>query len=152
MIALQGSVGLIRGVVSLIYINKDAIVNDDHPYTILKDIAKRRLESELVGAYAQLSADVTEARVLRLRGNARDYRANQWRQANTMQLRKLEKFSNFSQEEIQGILVEFKKLQDRKRAAKTNSLSQALPKLDGRNRLVTAHRRTTVNLAPEMMN
>jgi len=79
MIALQGSVGLIRGVVSLIYINKDAIVNDDHPYTILKDIAKRRLESELVGAYAQLSADVTEARVLRLRGNARDYRANQWR-------------------------------------------------------------------------
>jgi Ca2+-binding EF-hand superfamily protein len=114
----EGSIALIRGVLSLLFICEKSVKNQEHPATILKYLAVNRVAAQLPFIYDELISEVTPARVTRLRKQARDYRAKQWKECGRLTLKKLETASRFSQEEIKVFQDEFNRVLDKKRRSK----------------------------------
>lgn len=120
----QGSIALIRGVVSLILISEKAVKNNTHPLQILKLLNENRIAPQVQEAYKTLLNEITSLRVERLRKMATDFRAKQWMDCERIVVRKLANASKFSNEEIQRLQEQFIKLM------KDMQGSQTSPKRD----------------------
>lgn len=114
----EGSIALIKGVVSLLFICEKSLKNQEHPATILKYLAVNRVAAQLPFIYDELAGQITQARVVRLRKQARDYRAKQWKNCGRLTLKKLATASKFTQEEIKVFQDEFNRVLDKKRKTK----------------------------------
>mmetsp|Transcript_23950 Transcript_23950/g.42417 ORF Transcript_23950/g.42417 Transcript_23950/m.42417 type:complete len:607 (+) Transcript_23950:1496-3316(+) len=114
----EGSIALIRGVVSLLFICEKSLKNQEHPAVILKYLAVNRIAAQLPFIYDEVKLQITTTRVTRLRKQARDYRAKQWRNCGRLTLKKLESASKFSQEEIKVFQDEFNRVLEKKRMTK----------------------------------
>jgi Ca2+-binding EF-hand superfamily protein len=132
----EGSIALIRGVVCLAYLCEDSIRAGKHPTAIHRELSQRCVEKELRIKYPKLRIQVTAVRVERLRRQARDYRAYQWRFNKTMILRRLEFASRFSKPELLHFQAEFNSILQAKRVAEDKD----------RNRQLSSSRRKTVTL------
>ena len=132
----EGSIALIKGVVSCVSISMAAIINQEHPIQVLKILAQSRISVQLEVTYAEVSEQITPKRVTRLRNHARDYRAKQWQECESFIVKRLENCSNFSRQEIEALQKEFKKLLLKKRQTKGPSKPRK--------------RRTTVFLHPKI--
>ena len=96
----EGSIALIRGVVSLVSISEKHIKNGEHPLNILKTLTEKRIKPQLSLEYDKLKIEITESRVEKLRALAKELRAQEWHKCEKLALRKLEKCSNFNETEI----------------------------------------------------
>ncbi|CAG9317773.1 unnamed protein product [Blepharisma stoltei] len=114
-LASEGSIALIRGVVSIVSIFERNVKKGEHPLKILQQMAGQRIAPQLSLIYDDLMKEITEVRVRRLRGGARDYRAKQWQKSERILEKKLENCSNFSKEEIDILKSEFTKMIEQKR-------------------------------------
>jgi len=132
----EGSIALVRGVVCLTYLCEEAVRAGKHPSAIHRELAQRSVEKELRVKYPKLRTQITAVRVERLRRQARDYRAFQWRSSKAMILRRLEFASHFSKPELLQFQAEFNSILQAKRTAEDKD----------RSRQLTAGRRKTVNL------
>lgn len=108
-LALEGSLALIKGVTSLVGISSSLVAKGDHPIKILKSFSENDVSAQLKKIYEDYTQEITETRVTRLRGQARDYRAQQWKTCERLVLKRLQKCSNFSEEEIKQLQIEFNK-------------------------------------------
>jgi Ca2+-binding EF-hand superfamily protein len=114
----EGSIALVRGVVSLLFICERLVKKQEHPATILKFLAANRVAAQLPFIYDKMFSEITPTRVTRLRKQARDYRAKQWKNCGRLTLKKLETASKFSQEEIKVFQNEFNRVLSKKRKTK----------------------------------
>ena len=96
----EGSIALIRGVISLVSISHEMVSEGQHPLNILKSLSEKHIKIPLQAEYERVKLEVTNKRVDSLRVQAREYRAKEWQRCERLSIRKLEKCSNFSQEEI----------------------------------------------------
>lgn len=114
----EGSIALVRGVVSLLFICEKSVKSQEHPAVIVKYLAVNRVAAQLPFIYEDLVSKITITRVTRLRKQARDYRAKQWKSCGRLTLRKLEYASKFSQDEIKVFQCEFNRVLEKKRKTK----------------------------------
>lgn len=115
-LCIEGSIALIRGIVSLIIISEKALKNGTHPLNILKLLPDNRLAPQVKEAYMGLIEEINPNRVERLRTLARDYRAKQWLKCEKLTLKKLENVSHFTKEEIEQLQEDFNKLLKNRKA------------------------------------
>lgn len=86
------------------------IMDDEHPISIVKRLSSPGLADELAEKYREVAQYVTERRVMRLRKQARDYRAKQWSSCEKVLLRRLEHASGFTESELKAYSNEFQRL------------------------------------------
>ena len=110
MLCREGSIALIRGIVSLVVISEKDVRMEVHPQYILKNITEHRIAPQVKEAYLRLQPEINSARVEKLRKLARDYRAKEWQKCEKMVLDKLEHLSKFSGEEIGKLQEQFNHL------------------------------------------
>lgn len=99
----DGSIALIRGVVSLISISERPIRDGEHPLNILKTFPGNRIKPQLSEEYNKLKSQVTEKRVQGLRHQAREYRAREWQKCEKFALKRLEKAAGLNEKEINDL-------------------------------------------------
>ncbi|OMJ78169.1 hypothetical protein SteCoe_22060 [Stentor coeruleus] len=116
----DGSIGLIRGIASLILISERAVIKKMHPIQILKSLNENRLAPQLKETYTAIVPHVTTVRVSRLRQLAKDIRAKQWMQCESLVVKKLEHVSNFSKQEIEELQTKFNRLLKDLRSGRPN--------------------------------
>ena len=112
----EGSIALIRGVMALAYISEQDILSGKHPSTIYKELLQRPTGLQLPQVYPLIRRQVTDQRVERLRTQARDYRAYQWRSEKDVILRRIQAACKLEMDEILSLQEEFNALLASKRA------------------------------------
>lgn len=112
----EGSIALIRGVMALAYISEQDILSGKHPSTIYKDLQQLPTGLQLPQIYPLIRRQVTDQRVERLRRQARDYRAYQWRSDKDVILRRIQAACKLEMAEIVDLQEEFNALLAAKRA------------------------------------
>lgn len=116
----DGSISLIRGIVSLVLISEKAVNKGIHPIQILKILNENRVAPQLKETYAKVIPEITDSRVARLRQLAKDLRAKQWMQCEALVVNKLENISHFSKDEIEELQIRFNKLLKELRSGRPN--------------------------------
>ena len=123
----EGSIALIRGILSLMIISTKAINQGTHPLHILKMLNDNRLVNQVKEEYNRLKKEINETRVTRLRKLARDYRANQWQKCEKMILKKLEDVSHFTKIELETLQKEFNHIMKSRRGSLMNAFPNRRP-------------------------
>jgi Ca2+-binding EF-hand superfamily protein len=106
----EGNIALIRGVVALVSVSKEAVASGEHPLNISKAFPEKKLKIDLEQEYSQLSEYISQDRVNSLRKRAKESRARQWQKCEKLSLRKLEKVSNFDSGEILELSLIFQQM------------------------------------------
>ena len=123
----EGNIALIRGVVSLVSINMPLVTAGEHPLNILKSLNESRVYGQLHTEYERLKKEITSKKVEALRVQAREVRAREWQRCERLSMRKLEKCSNFNQEEIIALRDIFMSLIERQGEGERPRYSLQLP-------------------------
>jgi Ca2+-binding EF-hand superfamily protein len=103
----EGSVSLIKGVISLVHLSNNWILKEMHPLMILKQLNNQRVSLKLQEFYKTLEEEVTPSRVERLRKKARNFRSQQWIDSQNIVIKRMQNMSGFSPDEIQELQKKF---------------------------------------------
>lgn len=106
----EGSIALIRGVVSLVKVHEKDVKIGTHPLHIIKLLNTSKTILKVKETYEKIQKKITKGRVNRIRQLAKDFRAKQWLDCEKLIVHKLEKVSSFTKEEIEKLQKRFNSL------------------------------------------